>query len=250
MELAVSSAHNPQNAALAGSVSAEQMLEIYRLMFLSRGVDDREITLKRQRKVFFQVSCAGHEALQVGAALALRPGYDWFFPYYRDRALCVALGVSAYDMLLQSVGAADDPASGGRQMPTHWSSRPLHIVTTSSCTGTQRLHAFNKYDHIFDLVERFVREEFDIDSDLLEQLVRFQSKYVINFEKRNEYPYKEKFNYDFLGYLQNSSPLNKQVLYDFAFYEDKNITKARFLESIYFGRKRNFGKAVITEEVT
>ena len=115
---------------------------------------------------------------------------------------------------------------------------------------TIRLHAFNKYDHIFDLVERFVREEFDIDSDLLEQLVRFQSKYVINFEKRNEYPYKEKFNYDFLGYLQNSSPLNKQVLYDFAFYEDKNITKARFLESIYFGRKRNFGKAVITEEVT
>jgi len=115
---------------------------------------------------------------------------------------------------------------------------------------TIRLHAFNKYDHIFDLVERFVREEFDIDSDLLEQLVRFQSKYVINFEKRNEYPYKEKFNYDFLGYLQNSSPLNKQVLYDFAFYEDKNITKARFLESIYFGRKRNFGKAVITEETT
>lgn len=115
---------------------------------------------------------------------------------------------------------------------------------------TIRLHAFNKYDHIFDLVERFVREEFDIDSDLLEQLVRFQSKYIINFEKRNEYPYKEKFNYDFLGYLQNSSPLNKQVLYDFAFYEDKNITKARFLESIYFGRKRNFGKAVITEEVT
>ena len=104
-------------------------------------VDDREILLKRQQKIFFQVSAAGHEALQVGAALALRPGYDWFFPYYRDRALCLALGVSPYDMMLQAVGAATDPASGGRQMPTHWSSRPLHIVSTSSSTATQLLHA-------------------------------------------------------------------------------------------------------------
>jgi 2-oxoisovalerate dehydrogenase E1 component len=110
-------------------------------MFLSRAVDDREILLKRQQKIFFQISAAGHEALQVGAALALRPGYDWFFPYYRDRALCLALGVSPYDMMLQAVGAADDPASGGRQMPTHWSSRSLHIVSTSSSTATQLLHA-------------------------------------------------------------------------------------------------------------
>ena len=117
------------------------MIEIYRLMFLSRAVDDREILLKRQQKIFFQISAAGHEALQVGAALALKPGYDWFFPYYRDRALCLTLGVSPYDMLLQAVGAADDPASGGRQMPTHWSSRPLHIVSTSSSTATQLLHA-------------------------------------------------------------------------------------------------------------
>jgi 2-oxoisovalerate dehydrogenase E1 component len=117
------------------------LIEIYRLMFLSRAVDDREILLKRQQKIFFQISAAGHEALQVGAALALRPGYDWFFPYYRDRALCLALGVSPYDMMLQAVGAADDPASGGRQMPTHWSSRSLHIVSTSSSTATQLLHA-------------------------------------------------------------------------------------------------------------
>ena len=117
------------------------MVEIYRLMFLSRAVDDREILLKRQQKTFFQVSGAGHEALQVGAALALRAGYDWFFPYYRDRALCLALGVTPYDMLLQAVGAGSDPASGGRQMPTHWSSRALHIVSTSSSTATQLLHA-------------------------------------------------------------------------------------------------------------
>ena len=122
-------------------MSAPQLVEIYRLMFLSRRIDDREILLKRQQKIFFQISGAGHEALQVGAALALRPGYDWFFPYYRDRALCLALGRHAYDMFLQAVGAATDPASGGRQMPTHWSSRPLHIVSTSSSTATQLLHA-------------------------------------------------------------------------------------------------------------
>ena len=139
--MAVSSARKPQSASAPHGVSAQQLVQIYRLMFISRRVDDREIMLKRQQKVYFQVSAAGHEALQVGAALALRPGYDWFFPYYRDRGLCIALGVTPYDMLLQSVGAAADPASGGRQMPTHWSSRPLHIVTTSSCTGTQLLHA-------------------------------------------------------------------------------------------------------------
>jgi len=141
MELAVRSARESRSSASRNSVSDEQMLEIYRLMLTARHVDDREIKLKRQRKVYFQISCAGHEALQVGAALALKPGYDWFFPYYRDRGLCVALGVTPYDMLLQSVGSADDPASGGRQMPTHWSSRNLHIVTTSSATASQLLHA-------------------------------------------------------------------------------------------------------------
>jgi 2-oxoisovalerate dehydrogenase E1 component len=117
------------------------MVEIYRLMVLSRRMDDREILLKRQQKIFFQISGAGHEALLVGAALAMRPGYDWFFPYYRDRALCLALGFTPDDMMLQAVGAATDRASGGRQMPTHWSSRALNIVSLSSATATQLLHA-------------------------------------------------------------------------------------------------------------
>jgi 2-oxoisovalerate dehydrogenase E1 component len=141
MELAVSSVRARGASVASDRLSAPQLVEIYRLMFLSRRIDDREIMLKRQQKIFFQVSGAGHEALQVGAALALRPGYDWFFPYYRDRGLCLALGVNPYDMFLQAVGSADDPASGGRQMPTHWSSRPLHIVSTSSSTATQLLHA-------------------------------------------------------------------------------------------------------------
>ena len=123
MELAVPSAGKLRTAVASGGLSPQQMVEIYRLMYLSRRVDDREILLKRQQKIFFQISAAGHEALQVGAALAMRPGYDWFFPYYRDRALCLALGVTPTEMMLQAVGAATDPASGGRQMPTHWSSK-------------------------------------------------------------------------------------------------------------------------------
>ncbi len=119
----------------------QQLLDIYRLMVLSRRIDDREILLKRQQKIHFQVSCAGHEALLVAAAVNLRAGYDWFFPYYRDRALCLALGVSPASQFLQAVGAAADPASGGRQMPSHWGSREHNIFTTSSPTGTQFLQA-------------------------------------------------------------------------------------------------------------
>jgi len=141
MGVAVSSAQALSPADSAGGLSPQQLIEIYRLMYLSRRLDDREILLKRQQKIFFQISAAGHEALQVGAALALKPGYDWYFPYYRDRALCLAVGVTPTDMFLQAVGAATDPASGGRQMPTHWSSRSLNIVSTSSSTATQVLHA-------------------------------------------------------------------------------------------------------------
>ncbi|HEY6376458.1 MAG TPA: dehydrogenase E1 component subunit alpha/beta, partial [Edaphobacter sp.] len=128
--------------AVAGtSLTHEHLVEFYRLMYLSRRTDDREIVLKRQQKIFFQVSCAGHEALLVAAGMAMRPGYDWFFPYYRDRALCLALGNTVEEQLLQAVGAADDPASGGRQMPSHWSSKKLNIVSPSSSTATQCLHA-------------------------------------------------------------------------------------------------------------
>ncbi len=141
MELAVSSIRASRTAEVSGALGPQHLVEMYRLMVLSRALDDREILLKRQQKTFFQISCAGHEALQVGAGLALRPGYDWFFPYYRDRALCLTLGIAPEDMMLQAAGAAADPASGGRQMPAHWSNRSLHVVSTSSATTTQLLHA-------------------------------------------------------------------------------------------------------------
>jgi 2-oxoisovalerate dehydrogenase E1 component len=122
-------------------VPVEEVLADYRMALVSRYLDDREITLQKQSRGFFHISSAGHEALCLGLAHSLRPAYDWFFPYYRDRALALALGVTPVQLLLQAVGAANDPASGGRQMPSHFGDRRLHIVTQSSPTGSQCLPA-------------------------------------------------------------------------------------------------------------
>src|SRR5436309_5712648 len=141
MKAATINGRDVQSGVEFSGLTPAQLLAVHRCMLLSRKLDDKEIQLKGQSQIFFQISGAGHEAVLVAAGLTLKPAYDWFFPYYRDRALCLQLGVTPLEMLLAAVGAKDDPASGGRQMPSHWGHAAFNIVAGSSPTGTQVLHA-------------------------------------------------------------------------------------------------------------
>ena len=129
-----------QTRSLSG-LDREALLRLYRNMLLSRRVDEKEIQLKRQNRIYFQINGVGHEAIGAAVGETFRPGHDWFFFYYRDRAAALSLGLTAKEMFLQAVGDAEDPQGGGRQMPSHFSSPPLHIANTSSPTGTQFLQA-------------------------------------------------------------------------------------------------------------